>query len=102
MKTHFAFRQTFYGVRLLLFQVEGGIENIDWAKYAHEGKLPVIGHACDHYNRYEQDFDLVKSLGHTCHRLSIEWARIEPEEGTFDEKKLNIIDVYSKHCMFEE
>jgi len=45
----------------------------------------ISGAAADHYHRYEQDFDIAKSLGHNAHRFSIEWSRIEPEEGKFDE-----------------
>jgi beta-glucosidase len=45
----------------------------------------ISGRACDHYNRYEQDFNIAKTLGHNAHRFSIEWSRIEPEEGIFDE-----------------
>ena len=45
----------------------------------------ISGQACDHYRRYGQDFDIAKSLGHNAHRFSIEWSRIEPEEGQFDE-----------------
>ncbi len=48
----------------------------------------VSGKACDHYNRFEEDFDIAKSLGHNAHRFSIEWSRIEPEEGKFDEKEI--------------
>jgi len=48
----------------------------------------ISGLACDHYNRFEQDFDLVKELGQNAHRFSIEWSRIEPEEGKFDEKEI--------------
>ena len=48
----------------------------------------ISGSACDHYNRYEQDFDLAKQLGQNAHRFSIEWSRIEPEEGKFDEKEI--------------
>lgn len=48
----------------------------------------VSGRACDHYHRFRQDFDIAKSLGHTAHRFSIEWSRIEPEEGRFDEQEL--------------
>ncbi|TAL49210.1 glycoside hydrolase family 1 protein [Patescibacteria group bacterium] len=70
------------------YQVEGGIENNDWAEAAREGKVPVCGRATDHYNRYESDFDIAKSLGQNAHRLSIEWARIEPEEGRFDEREI--------------
>ncbi len=74
-----------WGAATASYQVEGGIENNDWAKAAREGKVPPCGRACEHYTRYEQDFDIAKSLGHNCHRISIEWSRIEPEEGKFDE-----------------
>jgi beta-glucosidase len=75
----------YWGAATAAYQVEGGIENTDWAEAARVGKVPPCGTACDHYHRYEQDFDIAKSLGHTAHRLSVEWARIEPEEGKFDE-----------------
>lgn len=74
----------FWGAATASYQVEGGIENTDWAKAAREGRVPVAGRACDHYNRYESDFDIIRDLGHNAHRLSVEWARIEPEEGKFD------------------
>ncbi len=70
------------------YQVEGGIENNDWAEAGRQGKVPLAGRACDHYNLYEKDFDIVKELGQNAHRLSIEWARVEPEEGKFDEKEI--------------
>jgi len=46
----------------------------------------ISGKTCDHYNRYEEDFGIAKSLGHNAHRFSIEWSRIEPEEGVFNEE----------------
>ena len=64
------------------YQVEGGIENCDWSKDFPAGK------ACDHYNRYEEDFDLLKKLNQNTYRFSIEWSRVEPEEGKFDEKEI--------------
>lgn len=78
----------YWGAASASYQVEGGIENVDWAKAAREGKVPPCGRACDHYHRYEQDFDLAQELGHNCHRISIEWARIEPEEGKFNEEEI--------------
>lgn len=78
----------YWGAATASYQVEGGIENCDWAKAAREGKVPPCGRACDHYNRYEADFDIAKSLGHNAHRFSVEWARIEPEQGKFDEKEI--------------
>ena len=74
----------YWGAATASYQVEGGIDNCDWAEAARQGRVPVCGRACDHYNRYEADFDLAQELGHTAHRFSIEWARIEPEEGRFN------------------
>ena len=74
----------YWGAATASYQVEGGIENNDWAQAAREGRVPLCGSACEHYSRYEADFDLAKELGHTAHRLSIEWSRIEPTEGIFD------------------
>jgi beta-glucosidase len=39
----------------------------------------------DEWKLYEQDFALAQSLGHNAFRFSIEWARVEPKQGTFDE-----------------
>ncbi len=67
----------------------GHLQN--WADIKTQAQNPanyISGRACDHYNRYEEDFDIAKSLGHTAHRFSIEWSRIEPEEGKFDEKEI--------------
>jgi len=71
------------------YQVEGGIFNNDWAEAAKDGRLMPAGSAVDHYNRYKEDFDIAKSLGHNAHRFSIEWARIEPEEGKFNHDEIN-------------
>ena len=78
----------YWGAATASYQVEGGIENCDWAKAARDGKVPPCGRACDHYNRYEADFDIAKSLGHNAHRFSVEWARIEPEQGVFNEAEI--------------
>lgn len=48
----------------------------------------ISGRACDHYNRFEADFDLAKAGGHNAHRISVEWSRIEPEEGKFNEQEI--------------
>ena len=44
--------------------------------------------AVDHYNRYEEDIRYLVEAGLNCYRFSIEWARIEPEEGKFDEREV--------------
>ena len=78
----------YWGAATASYQVEGGIDNCDWSKAASDGRVPECGLACDHFNRYEEDFDIAKSLGHTAHRFSVEWARIEPEEGKFNHEAI--------------
>ena len=72
-----------WGTATSAYQVEGGIKNCDWAKWKDAGL------ACDHYHRYEEDFDLAKNILHNnAHRFSIEWSRIEPEKGKWDLKEI--------------
>lgn len=77
-----------WGAATSAHQVEG--ENIynDWWAWESVGKLPKSGAACDQYHRYEKDFDLAKKLKHNAHRLSIEWSRIESEEGKFNQAEI--------------
>jgi beta-glucosidase len=48
----------------------------------------ISGIACDHYNRFKEDFQLAEQLGHNATRFSVEWSRIEPREGEFDGKAI--------------
>ena len=62
-----------------------------WSHIKEEAQRPesyISGIACDHYNRFKEDFDIAKHLGHNAHRFSIEWSRSEPEEGKFDDKEI--------------
>ncbi len=44
--------------------------------------------ACNSYNRYKEDIQLIESLGIKAYRFSIEWSRIEPERGQFNEEAI--------------
>ncbi len=81
-----------WGAATSAYQVEGNNRNNQWWVWEHEGGHikdgSVCGIACDHYNRFEEDFALAETLGHNAHRFSIEWSRIEPEEGHWDEKEV--------------
>lgn len=87
MSRKLTFPKGFYwGAASASYQVEGGIENTDWAYEARTSKrVPLADSGPDHFNRFEEDFDIAKSLGHNAHRFSIEWARIEPAEGEFSQ-----------------
>ena len=77
-----------WGAATAGYQVEGYNENTDWAEAAREGKVPPAGRLADHYHRYEEDFDLLVELGHNSHRFGVEWGRIEPREGEFDQSEI--------------
>lgn len=77
-----------WGSATASYQVEGGIDHNDWALAAREGTVPACGRSCDHFNLYEQDFDIIQGLSQNAHRFSIEWSRIEPEEGKYDAEAL--------------
>lgn len=70
-------------------QIEGNNAQNDWWRWEQQGKVPErSGNACDHWNRFREDFALAKSIGHNAHRFSLEWSRIEPREGEFNEQAL--------------
>jgi beta-glucosidase len=89
-----------WGVSTSAYQIEGGIAN-DWSQWEMSAKRLkelrdkkldyrdfVSGQACDSYNRYEEDAEMVKTLNCGAYRLGIEWARIEPREGEFDHAEI--------------
>ena len=73
-----------WGAATSAHQVEGNNTGNDWWRWEQGGggKEPSAS-ACRHYEQYRQDFDLAQSLGHTCHRFSVEWSRIQPARGEF-------------------
>lgn len=63
---------------------------------ATDPKNYISGKAADHYNRYEEDFDLLKKMNMNAYRFSIEWSRIEPEEGKWDMAEIEHYRKYLK------
>lgn len=79
------------GAATAAHQVEGNNTNSDcWAQeqMPHSSYKEPSGPACDHYHRYAEDIRLMKEAGLNAYRFSIEWARIQPEEGVFDEEQI--------------
>ncbi|PJA94087.1 MAG: hypothetical protein CO132_00115 [Candidatus Kerfeldbacteria bacterium CG_4_9_14_3_um_filter_45_8] len=77
-----------WGTSTSAHQVEGGNKKNDWwaweQKVGHIKTGETSGRATDHYHRFSDDFKLAKTLNQNAHRLSIEWSRIEPNEGEWD------------------
>lgn len=79
-----------WGASTSSHQVEGGNTLNDWWAFEQRGGVPEpSGAACDQYHLYEADFDLAVELGHSAHRLSIEWSRIEPQRGVFNADEID-------------
>ena len=79
------------GAATAAHQVEGNNIHSDyWAQenLPHTSFAEPSGLACDHYHRYEEDIRLLADAGLNAYRFSVEWARIEPEEGKFDETEI--------------
>ncbi len=73
-------------------QVEGNNTNSDlWAVEHLPGSFfkEPSGDACDHYHRYPQDISMLADLGFNTYRFSLEWSRIEPEEGFYSRAELD-------------
>src|ERR1051325_1746331 len=76
-----------WGSAAAAHQVEGNNVHNDWWAHEHAPHTNAIepsGIACDHYNRFRDDFRLLQTLGHKHHRFSVEWSRIEPSEGQIE------------------
>ena len=81
-----------WGTATAAHQVEGGNTSSDlWLMEMMKPSLfaDPSGDACDHYHRYGDDIALLAGLGFSTYRFSIEWARIEPEEGFFSKAALD-------------
>jgi beta-glucosidase len=65
-------------------QCEGAAASSDWWDWEQSGHAPPSRDGNGFSERFAEDFRLLAGLGLTHHRLSIEWARIEPEEGVHD------------------
>ena len=76
-----------FGVATSSFQIEGAThvdgrgESI-WDRFCRQPGAISDGSngdiACEHFDRLEQDLDLIASLGVNCYRFSLAWPRIQP------------------------
>lgn len=79
------------GASTAAHQVEGNNVHSDYwlqENVEHSQFVEPSGEAVDHYHRYEEDIRLMAEAGLNAYRFSIEWARIEPKQGEFDENEI--------------
>lgn len=91
----------FLGVATAAHQVEGNNIHSDcWVleNLPHSIYKEPSGAGVDHYNRFEEDLDYLKNAGMNAFRFTIEWARVEPEEGVYDEEALRHYDAVLNAC----
>jgi beta-glucosidase len=87
-----------WGTATAAHQIEGGNWNNDWWRWEHtpgSGCREPSGDACDSWNRWPEDVAILAELGFTDYRFSIEWSRIEPEDG---EHGTAALDHYARQC----
>jgi beta-glucosidase len=91
-----------WGASTSAYQVEGNCTNCNWSQF--ETSLDPHGHpriahgqkcglASDHWNRYKEDIQLLKELHLNAFRFSVEWSKVEPEEGVFVD---SVLDHYER------
>ncbi|WOH37262.1 GH1 family beta-glucosidase [Thalassotalea fonticola] len=89
-------KEFLYGVATASFQIEGGIDSrlpCIWDTFcAKEGTVADKSDgsvACDHYNLWQQDIELIESLGVDAYRLSISWPRVMNQDGSANQTGLD-------------
>jgi len=82
-----------WGVSTSAYQIEGAAEN-DWTEWERQGRLHSsdsrCGKASGHTEKWRSDLSLLPTIGANAYRYSIEWSRLEPRPGEFDESALEL------------
>ncbi|MGW4120615.1 family 1 glycosylhydrolase [Nocardia sp. NPDC004711] len=82
-----------WGVSSSGFQSEGAAPDSNWSRLAASGRMSdPYGDSVDFYHRYPQDIRLAADLGVKVYRISVEWARVQPEPDRWDEQGFAFYD----------
>ncbi|GAC1405735.1 MAG: glycoside hydrolase family 1 protein [Ktedonobacteraceae bacterium] len=94
-----------WGTASSSYQCEGGNTNNQWYRWEQQGHI-LSGEQCDNASNWwkqaERDFELAEQMENNALRLSLEWSRIEPEEGQWDSAALEryrimLTDLHERH-----
>ncbi|RJO73415.1 glycoside hydrolase family 1 protein [Nocardia panacis] len=82
-----------WGVAASGFQSEGSAPDSNWTRYIAAGKTDdPLRDSVDFFHRYRSDIELARELGVKVYRIGIEWARVQPRPGEWDEDGLRFYD----------
>ncbi len=100
-KIKYNFPQGFlWGTATSSHQIEGNNEN-NWTRWEKKGKIKdrsISGRACNSWEFYKEDIKLCKELNNNVYRFGLEWSRIEPKKGKFNEDALERYRTIAKEC----
>ena len=74
-----------WGTASSALQCEGAAGASDWGRWEQIGRVPPSGDGNGFRTRAADDLALLAARGVTAHRLTIEWARLEPRPGSWDD-----------------
>ncbi|MGW5113070.1 family 1 glycosylhydrolase [Nocardia sp. NPDC004123] len=73
-----------WGVSSSGFQSEGFAPDSNWSRYAGSGRAEDYRNSVDFFHRYDEDIQHAADLGVGVYRISVEWARVQPNPGEWD------------------
>ena len=79
------------GVASAATQIEGGDTTHSWNAWAEKGHIKDGSSPCranNHYQLWKEDTDLMHRMDIGIYRFGVEWARIEPEQGVYDQEAI--------------
>ncbi|WP_280362645.1 glycoside hydrolase family 1 protein [Nocardia wallacei] len=79
-----------WGVASSGFQSEGHAADSNWSRYA--ASREAYGDSVDFFHRYREDIGLARDLGARVYRISVEWSRLQPHPGEWDEEGFRFYD----------
>ncbi|MBY8860337.1 family 1 glycosylhydrolase [Nocardia sp. CA2R105] len=82
-----------WGVASSGFQSEGLAPDSNWTRYiARDRGLEPLGNSVDFADRYQSDIRLAADMGMRVFRIGIEWARLQPAPGVWDQRAFRFYD----------
>lgn len=91
-----------WGTGSSAFQLEGNQTargEFSQNSWTRETFRPQPGIGCDHWNRYKDDIKLMSQAGIKIYRFSVDWSKIEPQEGIWDQDALDHYVDIARECL---